>query len=306
MAEHSFPHEDYPVEATPSVTESEYARSIGWASTSGIFGHPTDPAPLFLSGGALYLRVGTAGRILGVAYENRDTDQEVTIAANAAGSVRLDHVVLRLDWSTMLVRHAVLQGTAGGPLPGLTQVRAADEFEISLGQVSIPAGGTVADATLTSLAWYLGQDGQIWCTSTTRPPHQAGRRIWETDTGRQMVSDGTTWLRVTEDAGPTTISLATGITAPQNLLRRRNGIVVAHLSVRRSTPISGGTTVSIGTVPAGYRPLEAVAAAGMLPGSGQVVAFDITAAGAVSVSTDSSTSISANRSIVANLAWPVA
>lgn len=38
----------------------------------------------------------------------------------------------------------------------------------------------------------------VECTSSTRPAHKAGRRIFETDTGLSYISDGTTWVRIAE------------------------------------------------------------------------------------------------------------
>ena len=44
-----------------------------------------------------------------------------------------------------------------------------------------------------SLAEGVDTELYVVCTSGTRPGHQAGRRIYETDTGRTLVSDGTAW-----------------------------------------------------------------------------------------------------------------
>ncbi|GGM14374.1 hypothetical protein [Micromonospora yangpuensis] len=202
----SYPHEDYPTEGEGAVTEAEYAGGIGWGSASGLFGSPADPAPLYLSGGNLWLRSGAAARLCGVAYRNVDEpgggDLMITgIGANSGGATRLDHIVVRLSWTTMLARHHVLTGVAGGALPPITQQRGSGVFEISLGQLAIPAGGSVANATLTRLGWYIGTDGDYVCTSASRPPHAPGRRIWETDTSQGRVSTGGRWLLT---AAPTT------------------------------------------------------------------------------------------------------
>lgn len=41
----------------------------------------------------------------------------------------------------------------------------------------------------------LTQRGLLVCTSTTRPAHAAGREIYETDTKRSYMSDGTAWTQ---------------------------------------------------------------------------------------------------------------
>ncbi|GAB3856556.1 hypothetical protein GCM10029963_53130 [Micromonospora andamanensis] len=172
MAEISYPHEDYPDVDEGAVTEAEYAGGIGWASPSGLIGSPSDAAPCFLSGGSLWLRANTAARLCGVAYANLDTDLQITgIGSNGGSATRRDHIVVRLDWETMLARHAVITGTAGGALPAVTQQRGSGAFEVSLGELAIPAGGSLANATFTRRGWYLGVDGEYVCTSTSRPPH---------------------------------------------------------------------------------------------------------------------------------------
>lgn len=272
MSEVSYPHSTYNGGA---VSQLEYAAGINWASPSGLIGHPTDTAPLYISGGQLYLRAGVAARILGMAYENEDDDLPIDIEDNAGGAARPDHVVLRLDWTTMLVRVAVLEGTPGGTLPPLSQTRPSvgtNRYEVSLGSVSVPAGGTVAGATLTRLGWYIGSDGQILCTSTTRPPHYGGRAAWEVDNGREIISTGNVWRTINDDTGLITPTLATGWSG-NFTIRRRNGAITIHASpIARTVSLAGGdpATITTGLDPRLCPPNEVMVPGVVMDASGRI------------------------------------
>lgn len=47
---------------------------------------------------------------------------------------------------------------------------------------------------IRSLAEAIDAQLLIACTSTARPAHRAGRQIFETDTKRTLISDGSTWI----------------------------------------------------------------------------------------------------------------
>lgn len=290
MVEVSYPHAGY---NTGAVTEAEYARTLGWGTPSGIFGGPSDPSPLFVTTGGLYLRVGTALRICGMGYEVRDQDLLIPIASNAAGSaVRQDHVVARLDWVTMTVRAAVRSSAIGGALPTLVQQRGVGAYEVSLGSLAVPAGGTAVNGTLARRAWYIGPDGRIRCTSGARPPHDPGETAYETDTGRYIVSTGAEWLTAAapDDYSLSSVALNSGYTASHNALERASGDVKMQLSVARTAAdIPKLTSTAIGKVPAGYRPRRVVqATAGSSYGPDCVV----------SVQTDGTVSINPGPDIV--------
>ncbi|MEU7617180.1 hypothetical protein AB0B27_13950 [Micromonospora rifamycinica] len=287
MAEISYPHEDYPAEGEAAVTEAEYAAGIGWATPSGLIGSPGEAAPLYLAGGNLWLRAETTARLVGMAYRNADADLMISgIGANGSGSTRLDHIVLRLSWSTMLVRAAVSTGVPGGGLPPLTLQRGTGRYEMSLGQLAIPAGGSVATATLTRLGWYIGPGGQILCTEDTMPPHEQGRRVYQVDTGRALMSTGSApWLYDVDDSGVVTLPLTADWSATANLLRRRNGWASLALSVRRlNNSLGAGTYATVGTLPVGYRPAFAEPFEGLAysPSTGPG-RYTVTAAGQVQV-----------------------
>ncbi|MEW2383389.1 hypothetical protein AB0873_15040 [Micromonospora sp. NPDC047707] len=264
----SYPYEDYPTVGAGAVTEAEYAEGIGWASPSGLIGSTSDPSPLLLSGGVLYLRAGTAARLIGMAYLNKDTDLAIGgIGSNGGAATRPDRVVLRLNWSTMLVRAAVLTGVPGGTLPGLTQQRGSGSYEISVGQVNIPAGGSLTNATLTRQRWYIGPDGQLLCWSDSRPPHSPGRRIWEADTGRWQLSTGVDpWRVLHDDSGWLNCTVASGWSVQPSgrvKARRRNGQIHVRLDLFRTGGRITSGAVKVADLPSGMAPSETE----ILPGS---------------------------------------
>lgn len=73
------------------------------------------------------------------------------------------------------------------------------------------AGSVLTAADLND---YLMEQAVIVCTSGTRPTGQDGMRIKETDTGRELMHDGTNWVIMSEPtqtvASPTVTNLTVG------------------------------------------------------------------------------------------------
>lgn len=70
----------------------------------------------------------------------------------------------------------------------------------------------------------LADDTDPWlyveCTSTTRPPHRAGRRIFETNTKLSYISDGAVWRQLAPfrvAAGVTVATFAGGVSATASM-----------------------------------------------------------------------------------------
>lgn len=105
------------------------------------------------------------------------------------------------------------------------------------------------------------RDGAAWvCTSGTRPPHAAGLRIWETDTGLQYVSSGSAWLLTYRDTGWTTSGLVWGSgwsavasgTWASFAYRVVGQVVYLNGTVTKATTWAANETVV--TLPVGIRP----------------------------------------------------
>ena len=110
---------------------------------------------------------------------------------------------------------------SGGDFYDATLTIASPSGQIALGAVQlILQGGTTRTATFNvgSLWMNSGIDlvelrPLVPCTSSTRPGNVAGRRIYETDTGRTYVSDGMNWIY---ESGPGDLRPWPGVTAPTN------------------------------------------------------------------------------------------
>lgn len=81
----------------------------------------------------------------------------------------------------------------------------------TLHALPFPEGSTAPPTVhlgIKALAESLDAKLTIVCTSSTRPPHVAGRHIFETDTKRDLVSDGTNWHRISSTQGGSPAPLA--------------------------------------------------------------------------------------------------
>jgi len=117
----------------------------------------------------------------------------------------------------------------------------------------VPASGSPAGATIATRCWYVGEYGQIRCTSSTRPPHSAGLAIWES--GRLLVSTGTQWRTVSETTDWVSGTAASGWSANVFQVRRTGRLVESRIQVTRTGgDLAQGADVHIGTIPVGYRP----------------------------------------------------
>lgn len=187
-----------------SVTDLEFERLTSPQSVDGVLGHPADQPMAYADGTGtrrVMVRANCRALLRGFMYDSGATDLPLTLAANTSGATRIDLIVLRLDRATWMVTEAVVQGTPGAGVPTATRTTGAvGIYEVPIATVSVVNGAsTLAAGTVTSVAWYVGDNGHIRCTATTRPPLEAGFTIWETDTGRQMIHDGSAWVRVTPE-----------------------------------------------------------------------------------------------------------
>lgn len=302
MAETSYPN--------PGVTQVQHERLMGGAGASGVFGHPADQGVVYApNSGTREIRIRANRRALveGYGWENDGVELVRSLAANASGSTRVDLVVLRLDRAAWTVTVQVVQGTPGAGAPAPTYgTGSSGVWELPLAEVTVASGATtLGTSTVANRAWYIGSDGQIRCMPTTRPPHEAGRVVWDITSG-YLVSTGANWLVVGEDSGDTTLPLASGYTATQNHLRRRNGTVFLDLTVlRNSGQMTGGTQYTVGTLPAGFRPPDTLQTTAMVPSSGVFCTVAVRDTGAVVVN-PAATVVSDRAIVVSHLSWPAA
>lgn len=197
MASNSYPRTGY---ASGAITSVEHERLTHRTAPDGVYGVPSDTPVTYADGTGtrvVKIRSGRYALVRGSLYDSGTTDISITLDANASGNPRIDMIVLRLDRSGYTVTEAKITGTpAASPVaPALTYNTGGSGFwDFPLAEVAVANGATVITAgNVTPRAWYIQDDGQILCTASTRPQHEHGRRIYQTDTGLWYYSDGSAW-----------------------------------------------------------------------------------------------------------------
>lgn len=197
MASNSYPRTGY---NSGAITSVEHERLVHATAPDGVIGTPADSPVCYADGTgtrAVKVRADKRALVRGSHYDSGSSEITLNLAANGSGNPRIDTIVLRLDRSGYTVTEAIVQGTpAASPVaPTLTRdLGATGVWEFPLVDVAVANGATtISSGNLTTRHWYVQEDGLIVCTATTRPPHAAGRRFFQTDTGLFYFSDGTNY-----------------------------------------------------------------------------------------------------------------
>jgi hypothetical protein len=234
MAQDSWPS---PTHNARAVTDSEYERISVRYSGDGVYGDPTDSANI-VAGTGLQVTVKSerSGNVRGFNWYSGTSDTTLSISSNTSGSTRIDRVVLRLDRSTWDVRAVVRTGTPGAGAPALQQdTGTTGLYEIPLAQVTVINNAT--SVTVAREELYVGHRIRP-CTSTTRPlSPRRGEIGYETDTGKWIGWNGTSWVVLRYDTGQLTISAGYSVwTQPNaNIGRRQGDQVWLRVWVQRNT-----------------------------------------------------------------------
>jgi hypothetical protein len=242
-----------------AVTDAELEQYAIAYSQSGLYGSPADAALVFgdSSGRQVKLRASRSALVRGQLWQSDGSGVTKTIAANSSGSTRYDLIVLRFSRTTWDVRSAVVQGIPGAGVPAVTQnAPSSGVWELPLASVKVINGAsTIAAADVTPVAWYIGPPSVV-CTSDTRPPPTAGVRIFETDTSREYVGNGSAFVTSIDDSGWVSLSAASGWNLSGNgKVRKRTGSVWLQLrGTRTGSQIAVAGISTIATIPAAYRP----------------------------------------------------
>lgn len=255
MAQASWPS---PAHNSRAVNDIEYEKIHARETDDGIYGDPTATQVVTTGAGLQVLvKAGKQGSVRGHFWQAGTTDVPLSITANASGSTRTDRVVLRLDRSAWTVRAVVRAGTPGSGAPALQQ----DEgdtglYEVPLAQVTVADGAS--SVTVTRGEQYVGTRCRP-CTSGTRPPSPArGQQVFETDTGRWMAWNGTTWATLYEDTGTVVVnsSLSAWSVGTDSVVQRRSGNVHMRLGsfVRNAGTLAAASDSRLPVlIPAAYR-----------------------------------------------------
>ncbi|MFI7608821.1 hypothetical protein ACIBTV_27425 [Micromonospora sp. NPDC049366] len=256
------------------VTPREYEDLTSPQAADGLIGSPSLPALVYADSSLLgvKIRANRAALIRGLRWESGDTERSLPVDPNTTpGTTRKDLVVLRQSRNPWNATPVVIKGAPAAsnpvtPSPTYGEDTSTGVWDLPLAEVTIPYNDAVTDAAqCVPRAWYVGKDGQIICTSSTRPPHEPGRRWFETDTGREILSTGSDLIVVGDDSGNLALPLvntagaALGWSAALNNLRRRNGWVYLQLSPQRTGGnVPANTYVDLGTLPPAFRPPFAI------------------------------------------------
>ncbi|MFJ1581549.1 hypothetical protein [Streptomyces sp. NPDC088182] len=236
MAQDSWPSPEHNDRA---VTDSEYEQIAARFSGDGILGSPAGTQVVSAGVGlSVAVRSGARASVRGHAWYSGTSTVTLPIAANNAGSTRVDRVVLRLDRDDWTVRAVVKQGTPGSGAPGLTQNTGdTGVYEIPLALVTIlPGAGSV---TVTRSELYVGARIRPALSTARNPEPDRGELVFETDTGRVRVWTGTAWTAVFADSGIVTVDspLSGWSIGTPSVLQMRSGNV--HLRLGSFTRAAG-------------------------------------------------------------------
>lgn len=265
--------EESPLSATGALTELQYEMLAHPQAAEGLVGHPSQPAPVSISGGQVIIRAGLSGLVRGYPWSSGPSP--IVYTPSLAGPARIDLIVLRLFRDeNHRVGSAIRTGASDTAPMAFSGVGPTDWYEMPLAEVRI-ASGTLTMHKLR--AWYLGEDGQILCTAGSRPPHTPGRRIFETDTGRAYISTGTAWAPLLDDSGWVTMTAVPYWTAygGSYQVRRLGNTVHMRLSAKRTSgsTLQAGSDTNVAQVPGGFRPSYSVPLLGYLDGAALTRAF---------------------------------
>lgn len=269
MAETSGPFD--PVDPENPVAPGEVLAEADWEAMlqhviDGVPGLPTSTQLKPTVSGSTARGVDLAAGLMlvrGHWYRNSAT-LTLTSSANSSGAARIDRAVARLNRTANTVTATLLTGTPGsGQPPALTDNATTTDRPIA--RWTIENAATAATG-LVDERLFLG-DLPLLCTSTNRPSNvRVGQGAYETDTGRQILWNGSTWLVTYEDTGWATLPLNgadktqwSDTAAGMNPLiyRRVNGTVYLRFSIKKVTaalPLTDGDGSAAYLLPAGFRP----------------------------------------------------
>lgn len=210
------------------------------------------------AGGAM-IRGGDSGVAIGTWWAFNDTTVNVPISPSDTTNPRYDLVGLHVRDSEYSgndndVRLIVVEGTPAAS-PSDPSLSAHPNF-LTLARVEIPASaGSIVDANITSRRSLIaGIGGTIVCTSTTRPTVSLfeGMTVYETDTNRYLIYDGTGWMVISEpwqDYDPVVSQAGTPVTKTitygRAARRRTTCHVDVFVAITGSGPGSGDIRVDL-------------------------------------------------------------
>ncbi|MDT0567926.1 hypothetical protein RM704_10660 [Streptomyces sp. DSM 3412] len=241
------------------MTDAEYEKIAALFSGDGVWGNPTDTAVVAAGTGlSVDVRAGVFASVRGHAWYSGTTAVNLAISSNSSGSTRTDRVVLRLARSTWTVRAVVKEGTPGSGAPTLTQdVGDTGVYEVLLADVTV----------LNAAAAVTVSRGERYVGSRLRPttaaalaglPPTLGDLVYEVDTGRVRIYDGSAYRDVYSYSGAIDVSstLSGWAVVVTPMLEVRSGVACLRLGQfsRAGGNLSGPNDSRLPIlIPAAYR-----------------------------------------------------
>lgn len=305
MAEDSW---QSPNHSSGAVSDIELEQLYMPFTANGVIGSPADTSVAYgdgVSGLVVKIRSGKHASVRGFHWSSGATDVSKTIGANSSGSTRIDLLVLRLDRSTWDVRAAVVAGNPGSGAPAATQnTGTSGVWELPVAQVTVVNGASnITAGNVKPVNWYCGPQSVV-CTSSTRPDPTAGLTIYETDTGRQYIGNGSSFVNSIVDSGWVNVPAISTWTS-NCVVRNVNGI--AYLDgyfSRTGGSIGPNATYQIGAVPAAYQPNRTLRVAMGRSGGGTALGY-LDSGGALVVAEYNFTIGAGTPLYIAGLSYPI-
>lgn len=268
MAQSSWPTPDPENDNKRVVTDGQWEQ-IAHVAATGVLATVGAQTPLYADSTGLQvkLRADLRARVRGYGWSTDSSGLTVPVTENTSGSTRIDLAVLRLDRSDRAVSVVILEGTPGSGQPP-TRTTSGDFYgsgtwDFPLAEITVVNNATtITAAQVVDRSWQLGEGGQVRCTDATRPPHDPGLIIWDTD--RALISANGTWRTVSEDTGWVSFLPAAGWNPIQCRGRRRNGIVYLQLEVSRVGTLAANVAADLATLPATLRPDSTINTVGLI------------------------------------------
>ncbi|MFE6903779.1 hypothetical protein ACFVFJ_44360 [Streptomyces sp. NPDC057717] len=240
------------------MTDTEYEKIAARFSDDGVWGNPTDTAVVSAGSGlSVNVRLGVYGSLRGHAWYSGASAVNLTIGSNSSGSTRVDRVVLRLDRSTWTVRAVVKAGSPGSGAPALTQQTGdTGVYEIPLARVTVLNGGSAVSVAREEL--YIGTRLRPCLSSARNPSPVLGEVAFETDTGRLILWNGSSWSTAYDSSGSVSAdsALAAWEITVESVLEKRSGNVHVRIGTfkRKGGALAGPTDARLPMlIPSAYR-----------------------------------------------------
>lgn len=250
----------YPTAASQLTTMTQWENFfVGMGIGSGVVAGLGGELAPSINSGARTVSLGSGAALLRGFYANNPSTTTLSVPTQDAGN-RVDRLVLRLDRTAVTaagwVAPVIIKGTSGSTTPPAIQNTTNGSWDLPFCRWTTNSNGTLSG--LVDERYFRG-GGYTEFLSTARPSASPPRLGRERDTGRLLVSDGSTWSAIVNDTGWQSVSGKNGFIAGSFQPRARATNGVGYLKgnlIVPSTLTSGSGGLDIGQIPSSLAPWE--------------------------------------------------